>query len=265
MDDLMRRTLKEEMKRSRRFSQKNMPLNDSNFDWKSNNSQPGSARLRSVTHSQDFKAGDFGGTPRSSTVDTSDVIMTTRHKVADAKLKMNTPVNLSWTQSKNCVKIPTMIERKHGEYFIGTYPTQATYDLPTCIGELMYTIPQFERTSGRYRRLHGNLLKSMNGMQRAEFSRDGAAKEIRPMNINYEKMLSGYERLGHMKKLAVPFDMGKAKARDSSMLMQTDAYKNILYENHRLEYEEMFGMSPPTRKKADKNSMTNCKPSPLCF
>ena len=60
------------------------------------------------------------------------------------------------------------------------------------------------------------------------------------MNINYEKMLKGYEKLGHMKKLSVPFDMGKSKSRDMSMLMQTEAYKNILYDNYRLQCEEMF-------------------------
>jgi len=143
------------------------------------------------------------------------------------------------------MKIPKMIERKHGEYFIGEYATQACYDLPTCIGELMYTIPKFDKMSGRYRRLHGNLLRNMNALQKADHVRDGAAKEIRPVNINYEKMLAGYEKLGHMKKLAVPFDMTKAKARDSAMLHTTDAYKNILYENYRQEMEALYGVFPP--------------------
>lgn len=58
--------------------------------------------------------------------------------------------------------------------------------------------------------------------------------DIRPRNINYEKMLEGYDKLGHMKKLSVPFDMSKSKARDMTMLMQTDAYKNILYDNYRM-------------------------------
>jgi hypothetical protein len=53
-------------------------------------------------------------------------------------------------------------------------------------------------------------------------------------------MISGFEKLGHFKKLAVPFNMGKAKARDMSMLMTTDAYKNILYDNYRMQCEEMF-------------------------
>ena len=138
-----------------------------------------------------------------------------------------------------------MIERKHGEYFVGEFATQASYNLPSCIGELMYTIPKFDRMSGRYRRLHGNLLKGMTPLQRAEFSRDGAAKEIRPFNIDYEKMLAGYEKLGHMKKLATPFNMSKIKARDLAMLNTTDAYKNILYENYRLEQEEIYGVYPP--------------------
>lgn len=66
------------------------------------------------------------------------------------------------------------------------------------------------------------------------------------MNINYEKMIGGYEKLGHMKKLSVPFDMGKSKARDMTMLMQTEQYKNILYENYRQQCEEMFAPTSPT-------------------
>ena len=103
----------------------------------------------------------------------------------------------------------------------------------------MHTIPRFQKMSGRYRRLHGNMLKKMALNVRAA-PEDCPPKEIRPMNINYEKLLGGYEKLGHMKKLSVPFDMGKSKSRDMSMMMQTEAYKNILYENYRLQCEERF-------------------------
>ena len=58
-------------------------------------------------------------------------------------------------------------------------------------------------------------------------------------------MLAAYEKLGHMKKLATPFNMSKIKARDLAMLNTTDAYKNILYENYRLEQEEIYGVYPP--------------------
>jgi hypothetical protein len=104
--------------------------------------------------------------------------------------------------------------------------------------------------SGRYRRLHGNLLKKMTTLERADPSKDGAQKEIRPVNINYEKMLGGYDKLGHMKKLSVPFDMSKSKARDMSMLMQTEQYKNILYDNYKQQCEEMF--SPTSLSSARK-------------
>lgn len=35
--------------------------------------------------------------PKSATRDTSGVIMTAKDKTADAKLKLNSPVSLSWT------------------------------------------------------------------------------------------------------------------------------------------------------------------------
>jgi hypothetical protein len=126
-----------------------------------------------------------------------------------------------------------MIERVPGEHFIGQYATHASYDLPSSFGESMHTIPRFQRMSGRYRRLHGNLLRNVNSLQKAA-PKDGVSEDAsRPKNINYEKMLQGYERLGHMKKAAIPFDMSKIKARDMNMYMQTDAYKNILYDNYR--------------------------------
>jgi hypothetical protein len=137
----------------------------------------------------------------------------------DKKLQVGVLTSLSWTQSKNFIDIPKMIERVPGEFFIGKYQTQAMYDLPTCIGENMSKIPRFYKMSGRYRRLHGNLLRNMNVLQKADPSKEGAPPEPRPFNINYEKMLGGYEKLGHMKKLSVPFEMSKAKARDMTMLM----------------------------------------------
>lgn len=70
--------------------------------------------------------------------------------------------------------------------------------------------------------------------------KDGGYKEKKLFNINYEKMLRGYDKLGHMKKLSVPFDMSKIKSRDMSMMMSTEAYKNILYDNYKLECQEMF-------------------------
>lgn len=96
----------------------------------------------------------------------------------------------------------------------------------------MYTIPKFQKMSGRYRRLHGNLLRGMNDLQKAE-EKDGASNVSKLYNINYENMLKGYDKLGHMKQLSVPFNMAKAKSRDMSMFMQTEAYKNILYDNYR--------------------------------
>jgi hypothetical protein len=84
--------------------------------------------------------------------------------IADAKLRIHSPVNLSWTYNKNRLEIPKMIERKPGENFVGKFATHASYDLPTCIGELMYSVPTFTKMSGRARRLHGNLLKDMNSM-----------------------------------------------------------------------------------------------------
>lgn len=90
----------------------------------------------------------------------------------------------------------------------------------------------------------------MTIIQRPEPSKDGAPKEVRPVNINYEKMLGGYEKLGHMKKLSVPFDMGKSKARDMTMMMQTDLYKNILYDNYRMQCEELFMSEKTTPRTA---------------
>lgn len=125
-----------------------------------------------------------------------------------------------------------------GEYFIGSFATEATYDLPTSIGESIEKMPRFNKMSGRYRRIHGSLVRNLNELQKSA-PRDGANMDIRPRNINYEKMLEGYDKLGHMKKLSVPFDMSKSKARDMTMLMQTDAYKNILYDNYRMQCEEL--------------------------
>lgn len=163
----------------------------------------------------------------------------------DKKLKHGL-VSLSWQQSKNFIDIPKMIERIPGENFIGEYLTHACYELPVSFltKEQLKKIPHFNRMSGRYRRLPGSLVRNMTGQQRAE-PRDGASPDLdRPKNINYEKLLQGYEKLGHMKKLAVPFDMSKSKARDMNMLMQTDFYKNILYDNYKMQCEEMFSLSP---------------------
>jgi hypothetical protein len=70
----------------------------------------------------------------------------------------------------------------------------------------------------------------------------------RPFNINYENMQKGFHRLGHIKKQAIGFDMGKSKARDMNMYMTTEAYKNVLYDNYKMECEEMFvpGVKPLT-------------------
>ena len=133
-----------------------------------------------------------------------------------------------------------MIERVPGENFIGKYETQAMYDLPSCIGELMYTIPKFKQMAGRDRIVHGNLLRNMNALVKAG-PEDAAPKDsARPYNISYEKMQTGFQKLGHVKKQAIGFDMGKIKARDMNMYMSTEAYKNILYDNYRMEVEEMF-------------------------
>ena len=161
---------------------------------------------------------------------------------------------LSWTQSKNAIKIPKMIER--GENFIGKLETQAMYDLPTCIGELFYTIPKFNRMSGRDARLNGNLLRNMNALVKAG-PKDAAPRDsARPFNINYENIEKGFHRLGHIKKQAVGFDMGKSKARDMNMYMTTEAYKNVLYENYKLECEDMFVPNPkPFTSKSGKRSL----------
>lgn len=50
--------------------------------------------------------------------------------------------------------------------------------------------------------------------------------------------------------------MGKAKARDMNMYMTTDAYKNNLYENYKLECEEMFvPVIKPSTATAGKRSI----------
>lgn len=153
---------------------------------------------------------------------------------------MSQPVPLSWTQSKNSMKIPKMIERVPGENFIGKYETQAMYDLPTCIGELMYTIPKFKKMAGRERRVHGTLLRNMNALVKAGPEDAAPRDSSRPFNISYERMMTGFHKLGHVKKQAIGFDMGKSKARDMNMYMTTEAYKNVLYENYRLEVEQAF-------------------------
>lgn len=104
------------------------------------------------SQSIDFRSTDFSS-PMSIKSFTAD-------PMTDKKLQMGL-TSLSWTQSKNFIEIPKMIERVPGEYFIGKYQTQAMYELPTCIGEDMGKIPRFHKMSGRYRRLHGNLLRNM--------------------------------------------------------------------------------------------------------
>jgi hypothetical protein len=50
--------------------------------------------------------------------------------------------------------------------------------------------------------------------------------------------------------------MGKSKARDMNMYMTTDAYKNVLYENYKLECEEMFVPNyKPFTAKSGKRSL----------
>ena len=85
-----------------------------------------------------------------------------------------------------------MIERVPGENFIGKYETHACYDLPTCIGENMYTIPAFKKMSGRERRLNGNLLRNMNNLVKAAPKDAVPHDAARPMSINYERMLRGF-------------------------------------------------------------------------
>jgi hypothetical protein len=93
-----------------------------------------------------------------------------------------------------------MIERIPGENFIGKYETHACYDLPTCIGENMYTIPKFSKMNGREMKVNGTLLRTMNNLVKAA-PKDFVAHDVdRPKNINYEKMLGGFRQLGHIKK-----------------------------------------------------------------
>lgn len=91
---------------------------------------------------------------------------------------------------------------------------------------------------GRYQRLPGSLLRNMNSLVKANETDSTSKNDDRPNTINYERMLGGYDKLGHMKKLSVPFDMSKTKSRDMSILMQTEAFKNILYDNYRQQFEE---------------------------
>lgn len=165
----------------------------------------------------------------------------------DKKLKHGL-VSLSWQQSKNFIDIPKMIERIPGENFIGEYLTHACYELPVSFltKEQLKKIPHFNRMSGRYRRLPGSLVRNMTGQQRAE-PRDGASPDLdRPKNINYEKLLQGYEKLGHMKKLAVPFDMSKSKARDMNMLMQQISTKTYYTITTRCSVKRCFLSHPDT-------------------
>lgn len=136
----------------------------------------------------------------------------------DKKYQLHQPVNLSWTLSKNFIDIPRTLERVPGENFIGKYETQASYDLPSCIGELMYTIPKFSKMNGRELRLNGNILRNMGPLVKAS-EKDGVAKDVtRPWNINLEKMLNGFNKLGHWKR-ELGFSMGKQKSRDMTMYM----------------------------------------------
>ena len=114
-----------------------------------------------------------------------------------------------------------MIERVPGENFIVKYETQAMYDLPSCIGELLYTIPKFKKMSGREARLNGTLLRNMNALVKAGPKDAAPMDSARPFNINYENMQKGFHRLGHIKKQAIGFDMGKSKARNMNMYMTT--------------------------------------------
>ena len=160
-------------------------------------------------------------------------------KETDKQLQVHSPVNLSWTLHKNFMSIPKMIERVPGENFIGKYETHACYDLPTCIGENMYTIPKFSKMSGRERRLNGNLLRDMNNLVKGRPA-DAIPHDVaRPMNINYEKMIRGFHKLGHVQK-QMTLDIGKQPARDMNMYMQTDQYKNILYDNYKSQCEDLF-------------------------
>ncbi|TNV82030.1 hypothetical protein FGO68_gene16144 [Halteria grandinella] len=226
MKDILRKSMKQENLTTASTPRQSNKLRSQSIDFKSlmNNSQG----------NHGFGLSGFNS-PAS--------VKSFNDPLSEKKLQVGVLTSLSWSQSKNFINIPKMIERVPGEFFIGTYPTQASYDLPTCIGEDINKLPRFHKMSGRYRRLHGNLLRNMNNLQKADPSTDGAPPEARPVNINYENMLSGYERLGHMKKLSVPFDMGKAKARDMGMLMQTEQYKNILYDNYKQQVEEMFAPS----------------------
>lgn len=94
MEDLMRRTLHAEIRRSRGFSQKSIALTES--DTKSQ-TFVSSARIRSMSLTQEFWSGFSPMSPKSATRDTSGVIMTIKDKTADAKLQHHQPVSLSWT------------------------------------------------------------------------------------------------------------------------------------------------------------------------
>jgi hypothetical protein len=159
---------------------------DDNFYIRSVQSARNSTRgMRTTTSSVDWKSIS----PKKSGIPDQEL---------DKKFQVHSPVNLSWSLSKNFIKIPKMIERVPGENFIGKYETHACYDLPTCIGENMYTIPRFNKMSGRERRLNGNLLRNMNNLQKATAADAVPHDASRPVNINYEKMLRGFHKLGHI-------------------------------------------------------------------
>jgi hypothetical protein len=79
---------------------------------------------------------------------------------------------------------------------------------------------------------------------------------IEPVSMMESGPVAGMIGAGYVARLlglpqAIGFDMGKAKARDMNMYMVTEAYKNNLYENYKLECEEMF---LPERKSTTATS-----------
>ena len=68
-------------------------------------------------------------------------------------------------------------------------------------------------------------------------------------SANYDQVVKAYDKLGHVKEKIIAPNIAKTKSRDLSIYMQTEALRNVLNDNYRLEIEEQLAKEEEERRQ----------------
>ncbi|CDW86902.1 UNKNOWN [Stylonychia lemnae] len=127
------------------------------------------------------------------------------------------------------IEFEKMLPRK--EIFTKQPATQANYkpNLEFGMEKTIKGLFDIKQMGGRQRQRQGCLLKYNDGSYSTMTS------------VNYDKVLEAkHKQVAHLPSKVVSPDLKKAKARDLALYMQTEALRNVLNENYKLQVEEQI-------------------------